>query len=90
MLYKTTCALIHLGEKVGIGTELDIDAETAKNFGDHVEPVGAPEPEPEPEPEKAISEMNATELKAKAEELGLATTGSKADLLERIALHLGQ
>lgn len=38
--------------------------------------------------EKPLEKFSKAELEAKAEELGLDSTGSKADLLERITLHL--
>lgn len=37
---------------------------------------------------KPVDEMTANELSAKAEELGLAKSGTKAELLERINEHL--
>lgn len=53
-----------------------------------VEPYeGNAEPVNEPA-EAPLEEMTAEELKAKAKELGLPTSGSKADLKERIELHL--
>ena len=39
-------------------------------------------------PKKEVSKMSIAELRAYAEELELDTDGSKADLVERITLHL--
>ena len=50
-------------------------------YGGEVEAVNENE-------EKSLDEMSAAELKAKAKDLGLPTTGTKADLQERIELHL--
>lgn len=89
MIYKTVCAISYKGDRVRPGTEVDLTAEEAANYGTSVVVVDEPIPEPTPEPEKAIDDMTAAELKDKAAAMGLATNGSKADLLERIKLAEG-
>lgn len=49
--------------------------------------TGEAEPVNEPA-EVPLEEMDAAQLKERAKELGLPVSGSKADLLERITLHL--
>lgn len=89
MLYRTTCAILVKGDRIERGVEIELEPEVAANYGPDLEPVDAsPEAEPEPEPEKPLEEMSKDELAAQAESLGLAKSGSKADLLERITLHL--
>lgn len=46
--------------------------------------VGSGEAEPPAEPAKDLGEMSLVELRAKAKELGLAASGTKQDLVERI------
>lgn len=89
MQYVTTCAVIIKGDRVVRGTVVELDPVTAKNLGSDVVPVESKDkaPAPKPTPEKSLEEMTAEELKAKAEELGLSKSGSKADLIERISLH---
>lgn len=89
MQYVTNCAVIFKGDRVGKGVIVDMQAEEAAAYGDQLSPVGAtPTVEVANEPEKALDEMSAAELKEKAAALGLKTTGSKADLLDRISLAL--
>jgi hypothetical protein len=89
MQYLTTCAVLIKGDRVVKGTVVELEPEAAKNYGSDLEPVGAVTEAqvPEPTPEKPLDEMTADELRAKAEELGLSKSGSKADLIERITLH---
>lgn len=91
MPYKTNVAISYLGDRVPKGTVIEMDKETAKNLGDDVTFVageGEEETEEEVVEEKPLEEMSLAELKAKAETLGLAKSGSMADLKERITLHL--
>jgi hypothetical protein len=89
MKYVTTCTISFKGDRVRPGTLLEMDAATAANLGTDVRQVDeTPAPEPAPEEEKALEEITAAELKEKAAALGLSTSGSKADLLERIVLHV--
>jgi hypothetical protein len=44
-----------------------------------------PEPEPEPEPEPDYGDMLKADLVAMAEDRGLDTDGTKADLIERLS-----
>ena len=90
MQYRTTCAVLIKGDRVEPGTVVELEPEKAKNYGSDLVPLTAEAEvqEPEPEPEKPLDEMTADELRTKAEELGLSKSGTKADLLERIALHL--
>jgi len=91
MLYKTVIAMAHLGSRVEEDTILDLTVEQAINYADAVM-IHDEQPEAEPEvvPEVPLEEQTKEQLQATALELGLATTGSKADLLERISLHKGE
>jgi hypothetical protein len=82
------CAVSIKGSRVERNTEVELDPVDAANYGSDLVPVSAPAPEPVPEPEKSLVDMSAAELKVKAEALSLSTSGTKADLLERITLHL--
>jgi hypothetical protein len=87
MKYKTTCAISFKGDRVRQGTILEMEPAVAAAYATSVTPFET-EPAPQPvEEEKAIEDMTVAELKVKAGELGLATSGSKADLIERITLH---
>lgn len=91
MLYLTNVALQIMGDRVEKGTEIELSEKEAKRFDPaDITPVSAIEEEPEEveTPEVPIEEMTAEQLKAKAKELDLKTGGSKADLIERITLHL--
>lgn len=87
MLYRTVVPIQHKGERVERNTEVEMDPKEAANLGGDVVPVeGDIEAVEEVVEEKALDEMTKGELEAKAEELGLAKSGSKADLIERITL----
>lgn len=90
MLYKTTCAISHLGERIEKGAEIELDEKVAANYGEDLVAVSAvAEKEVEEvEPEKSLEEMSHSELKAKAEELGLKKSGTMADLIDRITLKI--
>jgi len=91
MRYRTNVALAIKGDRVAKGTEIELSAEQAKRFDPaDITPV---DQIPEPEPEIALSsipldEMTYEQLKARAKELGLSASGSKADIQERIRLHV--
>lgn len=90
MQYITNVAIILRGDRVVKGTIIDVEPEFAATLGDDLTPVGAEAPtEEETTDEKALVDMTAAELKVKATSLGLAASGSKADLIERITLHNG-
>jgi hypothetical protein len=89
MLYKTLLPISWRGERVEAGVEIPLTPEEFANVADLVVAAGeTPEPEPTPEAEVAVADMTKDQLVAKAGELGLSTGGSKADLIERITLHL--
>lgn len=92
MLYKTTCALSLKGERVEAGTEVELSAEDAARFdAKDLEPISGEAPKKEPEIDLstiAVEELTYEQAKARAKELGLSQGGSKADLHERIILHL--
>jgi hypothetical protein len=89
MRYVTQCALAIKGDRIEKGTEVELSVEDAARFDIlDLAPVG-PEVAPEPEePEPAIEDMTLGQLKKKATDLSLSANGSKADLVERITLHL--
>lgn len=89
-LYKTNVALAIDGDRIPRGTEVELsDDQVAHLDPADIELVGsAPEAAPEKVSDVPLEEMGHAQLKERAKELGLSATGSKADLLERIALHL--
>ncbi|MEP2746041.1 MAG: SAP domain-containing protein [Bauldia litoralis] len=80
------------GERVEKGTEIELNEEQVARFDpSDISPYeGIPEAEPEEEvgEETPLDEMSLEELKAYAKDLGLKISGSKADIMERITLHL--
>lgn len=88
MLYKTTCPLAIKGSRVEKGTEVELSKEELASIdpADITLVVDVVEV-PEVIVEVAIEEMDIDQLKAKAKTLGLKSTGSKADLIERITLN---
>ena len=68
------------------GEILELTEEQASRLGDAVSPVESEVTAPEEVEEKDLDEMSADELKEKAIELELPTSGTKADLIERITL----
>lgn len=89
--YITNVALSIKGDRIEKGTELELTAEDVA----HLDPVdvtavdGASAPAvEEPAPDVPLEEMSQALLKERAKELGLSAAGSKADLQERIMLHL--
>lgn len=91
MFYRTNVALSFKGDRVAKGAQIELSEEEAKVFDPaDITPVDSI-PAPEPETVLAdipLEEMSASELKERAKELNLSTSGSKADVLERITLHL--
>jgi pyruvate kinase len=89
--YKTNVALLILGDRVPRGTEIELSDEAAAGLDPAditaVAAIAAAAPEAEVTP-ASVEEMSLAQLKERAKELGLAVNGSKADILERIALHL--
>lgn len=90
MKYLTQCALSIKGSRVERGTEVELSEKEAARYAQDLVPVAeAFEPEPEADEEEvSLDDMTAIELKEKAGELGLSTSGTKADLIERISLHI--
>lgn len=90
MLYSAKAAIIHKGDRVARGAEIELSADEAAIYGSDVSPVNAqPVEAPAPKLETiALDELSFSQLKDRAKELGLSATGSKADLQERITLHL--
>lgn len=86
--YKVLNPFAHpLGGRVERGEIVSLTEDEASNFGPTYVQLVTPAPAvDQPEQEKPIDDMELRELKAKAEQLGLSTEGSKADLQERIAL----
>jgi hypothetical protein len=82
--YKVLNPIAHSG-RIERGEIVLLTEDEARNFPNNVELV-MPVVATVEEPEKAIDDMGVRELRAKAKGLGLSTEGSKADLLERIAL----
>jgi hypothetical protein len=89
--FTAKVALSYLGDRIEKGQEFEIaKADVAAFDPEDIAPVdGADAPEEEA-PEEAIplEEMTQAQLKARAKELGLKQSGSVADLVERITLHL--
>jgi hypothetical protein len=92
MRYLTNAALIVKGDRVGRGVEIELTPDEAAVFGTDISPVEPAQPvEPAPELSSIpLDEMSMAQLKERAKELGLSASGSKADLLERITLHLSK
>lgn len=89
MRYITEAALSIAGDRIERGQEIELTDEQAAQVADLIVPIeGAPEPT-EPSQKEEVSDMTLGELRDKAKALGLTTSGSKADLLERIALAEG-
>lgn len=88
--YKTLCAIAY-GGRIEKGSIVELPDDVAKAYGaGYVEPVDDTAEVDHVVAEKAIDDMSLLELRAKAEELGLKTAGSKADLIERLTLHTEQ
>lgn len=87
--YLTNVALSIKGDRIERGTEIELTAVEAANLDPNdITPVGAVVAESKVEEAPvSVEDMNLDQLKAKAKELGLSASGSKADLKERIELH---
>lgn len=90
MLYKANVPLIVKCDLIPKGQEIELSDEEAARFDPKdISVVSNEPPAPEPEPVVVpVEEMTLDQLRAKAKELGLSAGGSKADILERIYLHL--
>lgn len=90
MKFVANCALGIAGDRVAKGQEVELTAEEAARFGDDLTLIDGTDVEtPEEEAEEVpLESMTVPQLKEKAAALGLATNGSKADLLERLTLHV--
>lgn len=90
-VYRTIVALSIKGDRVEKGTEIELSPEDVA----HLDPADitlASDAENQSGADAAqavpVEEMSHAELKEHAKTLGLAASGSKADLLERIQLHV--
>lgn len=89
MLYKTLCPISHLGSRVERGEVLDLTDDQAFNYAQDVQlVVEQPEVAPDVVEDIPLTDMTTEQLKEKATALGLKTSGSKADLVERITLYV--
>lgn len=88
--FITNVALSIRGERVEKGTEVELSNQDWPHFDPRdITPLDdVIEEAPASAVETPIEEMSHAELKERAKELGLSATGSKADLQERISLHL--
>lgn len=88
--YRANVAISIKGDRIERGAEFDASADDVAHIDpEDITEVGAtPATEAEAQAvDVPVSEMSVAELRAKAKELGLTTTGTKADLQERISLH---
>ncbi len=88
MLYTTKFPMAIKGTRVEAGVEVELTEEDFGQFDRNDFEAVASKDVPEEVEIVPVDKMTGPQLKAKAEELGLPTTGTKADLLERISLHL--
>lgn len=73
--------------RVEKGEVVYLTAEEARAFSaDYLEPVSDSVETPVTEDTRPLDDLSLSELRIKAKDLGLATSGSKADLVERIQL----
>lgn len=88
--YKTLCAIAY-GGRIEKGSIVELPDDVAKAYGrEYVVPADDADEVDHVVENKSIDDMSLLELKSKAEELGLKTSGSKADLVERLTLHTEQ
>lgn len=89
-LYRLKCALSIRGTRVTQGEIVEMTPEAALQYGDDLvllqEVVS--KPEVATEEKKALDSMSKQELVEEADRLGLSTSGTKADLIERIQLSI--
>ena len=89
MEFKANVALVFKGDRIRRGQVIEASAQEVAHLGSDVSPVGPLADAPaDEEAAVALEDMNLGQLKERAKELGLSAAGSKADLQERIALHL--
>lgn len=90
--FVTNAPLSIKGDRIEKGTEIEIADELVASLDPaDITPVSdVPVASAEPVAPVSIEDMSAAQLKERAKELGLSTSGSKADLQERIALHLAE
>jgi hypothetical protein len=90
MLYKANVPMILKSDYLKKGQQFEATEEEMAHYDSaDFSPVDlTPAAPPQPAVEVPLEEMNKDQLQAKAKELGLSVGGSKADLLERITLHL--
>lgn len=90
MLYKLNVPLLIKGDRVAKGTEVELSDEEAAHLdpADLTPSTDRPVIDVEVVEVVALEDMSHAQLKDRAKELELSAAGSKADLQERIALHL--
>jgi hypothetical protein len=89
-LYRTTVALSIRGDRYEKNSEVELSKDEASVFdpADLVLVGSEPDAPEEPVADVPLEDMTVPQLKDRAKELGLSTAGIKADLQERITLHL--
>lgn len=89
MRYTALNALSYKGTRVERGEVIDIDPELAASIGsDSLKPFEEEKIVEEPKVENPnLSVMSKQELVELADSLGLKSSGTKADLVERLTLH---
>lgn len=90
MLFRTNVALSVRGDRLDKGADIDLTPDEVAHFDpSDITALGdIPAPEEEDAEPVAFEDMNVAQLRERAKELGLSAAGSKADLTERIQLHL--
>ena len=89
-LYRTKVALSIKGTRHERNAEVEVSPQDVA----HIDPAdldlvgAAPEVTEEAPADVPLEDMTLAQLKERAKGLGLAATGSKADIQERITLHL--
>lgn len=92
MLFKANCAVIVNGARIEKGGVVDISPELAASIGTDylVSAESATKPAEEvvvdDSTPKSLEDLSLAELKEEAKKLDLVTSGTKADLVERIKL----
>ena len=87
MLYITKIAIALNGDRIERGSEVELSPEDFLSLdANDFTLVGEVVEEEEEEEEVAVEDMSLSQLRDKASKLGLSTSGTKADLLDRISL----
>lgn len=88
-LYKVLNPIGYSG-RVERGEVIEMADDVAANYGpEYVELFSTVEEKAiEDDTETDVTKLTVAQLRIKAEEMGLATTGTKADLIERITLSI--